>query len=78
MLNAKAHFSTLAYDCYCYVGGEESDDTQPCCDQWENEHAQGVKYSGDWDDKVRNGFIYKALRYHAVANLSGSARIPYT
>ena len=27
----------------------------------ENAHAQGVKYSGDWDDKVRNCFNYKAF-----------------
>jgi hypothetical protein len=76
MLKTNAHFSTLAVDCYCYYGGEESAGVQACCDQWENAHAQGVKYSGDYDDKVRNCFNYKAFQYDTIANLSGSARIP--
>jgi hypothetical protein len=51
--------STLAVkrvkSCYCDTddgNGEESDaNTKPCCDQWENQHAPGVKYSGDFDDR---------------------------
>ena len=78
MLKTKPYFSTLAVDCYCYYGGEKSAYTHVCCDQWENAHAQGVKYSGSWEDKVRDGFIYKALHYDTIANLSGSARITMT
>jgi hypothetical protein len=51
--------STLAVrSCHCYTdlgNGEESDNnTQSCCDQWENEHAPGVRYSGDFDDTCLN------------------------
>ena len=86
MLKTKAHFSTLAVkhvkSCYCDTddgNGEESDaNTKPCCDQWENQHAPGVKYSGDFDDRVRTSFIYKALRYDTIVNLPGSVLIPIT
>jgi hypothetical protein len=83
MLETNGHFSTLAVkSCYCetdYGLGEESDgNTQPCCDQWENEHAPGVKYSGSFDDAVRTSSIYKALRYDTTINLSDSVLIPIT
>jgi len=51
-------------DCQCYVEfilGVQDDaaSTKACCDQWENAHASGVKYSGTWDDLCEdpNGVI---------------------
>lgn len=60
MVITKGHFSALAgQDCQCYVDewlwGVQDDaaSTKACCDQWEDAHASGVKYSGTWNDLVR-------------------------
>lgn len=66
--------------CQCYVDDwlwEATDDavsTRTCCDQWENVHAPGVKYSGTWDDVVHPNFISKVGCYKIV-NVSRSAMI---
>ena len=62
--------------CQCVVlGGREVVSqafTKACCDQWENDGAWGVKYSGTADDEVRlTSFSYKfteieLLNYLAV------------
>ena len=80
MLETNSHFSTLAVrSCYCYTdvgNGEETDaNTKPCCDQWENEQAPGVKYSGTWNNLVRACFICK-VRFYKIINASHSARTP--
>jgi hypothetical protein len=31
--------------------------THWCCDQYENNHTPGVKYSGSWAEMVRTVFI---------------------
>jgi len=66
MLMTKGHFSTFAEQlCQCYVDeiiwGVQDDaaSTKACCDQWEDAHAPGVKYSGTFDDVVRAGLITK-------------------
>jgi hypothetical protein len=34
--------------------------THTCCDQYENKHTPGVKYSGSWAEMVRTVFILQS------------------
>lgn len=53
---------------------DDAASTKACCDQWEDAHAPGVKYSGTWDDLVR-AYLICEVRCYKV-NASRSARIP--
>jgi hypothetical protein len=56
---------------------DDAASTGACCDQWEDAHALGVKYSGTWNDLVRACFICKVRCYKIInASESRSARTP--